>query len=198
MTDIHLLLASSSPYRRSLLKKLRIPFQFAAPDIDETPLPNERPEDYVLRLANDKAQALVQKFPEHWIIGSDQTCLLNGAICGKPLTEANAVAQLMQAQGQTVKFFTGVCLLNAQTGQYWQHCEPFEVDFRSLARPEIEHYVRLEKPLSCAGSFMVEGLGIQLFERLNGRDENSLIGLPLIALIDLMRQAGLSPLELAR
>ncbi|MCD8523568.1 MAG: Maf-like protein [Saccharospirillaceae bacterium] len=193
-----LLLASGSPYRRELLARLRIPFDCASPDIDETPSAGESPQDYVLRLACEKAQALSAQYPQHWIIGSDQTCVLNQQICGKPGNYDNAVAQLQRARGQRVSFYTGLCLLNSASGEYYSLTEPFHVHFRNLSQAEIERYVELEQPYDCAGSFKVEGLGINLFEKLEGRDGNSLIGLPLIGLIDLMRKAGFNPLELAQ
>ncbi len=193
-----LLLASCSPYRRELLARLRIPFDCASPDIDETPSANESPQDYVARLAYEKARALAAQYPQHWIIGSDQTCVLNNQICGKPGNHDNAVAQLQRANGQRVSFYTGLCLLNSDRGEYYSLTEPFHVHFRNLSDAEIERYVALEQPYDCAGSFKVEGLGINLFEKLEGRDANSLIGLPLIGLLDLMRKAGLQPLELAQ
>lgn len=193
-----LLLASGSPYRRELLTRLRIPFDCASPDIDETPSTNESPQDYVARLAYEKARALAAQYPQHWIIGSDQTCVLNNQICGKPGNHDNAIAQLQRANGQRVSFYTGLCLLNSDSGEYYSLTEPFHVYFRNLSEAEIERYVALEQPYDCAGSFKVEGLGINLFEKLEGRDGTSLIGLPLIGLIDLMRKAGINPLELAQ
>ena len=192
-----LILASSSRYRASLLQQLGLPFRQQAADIDETPLDGEDPQAYVLRLAEAKARAVAAEFPARWVIGSDQTCLLNGRIHGKPGTAENAVRQLMQAQGTGVDFLTGLCLLNLSEDICLTLCEPFRVVFRALSRQEIEHYVAVEQPLDCAGSFRVEGLGIQLFERLEGRDPNALIGLPLIGLCDLMREAGLNPLLLS-
>ena len=189
-----LLLASSSIYRRRLLEQLRIPFSYASPDVDESVLADESPLAYVSRLANAKAYAMQSSYPEHWIIGSDQTCVIDGRIVGKSGSFDVALAQLQQASGRSVTFYTGVCLLNAQTGQQWQHVEPFTVHFRSLTEEEIGHYLTLEQPYDCAGSFKVEGLGIQLFQSLEGRDSSSLIGLPLIALLDLMREAGWQPL----
>ncbi|TVV45702.1 nucleoside triphosphate pyrophosphatase [Thalassolituus sp. C2-1] len=193
-----LLLASGSPYRRELLTRLRIPFDCASPDIDETPSTNESPQDYVARLAYEKARALAAQYPQHWIIGSDQTCVLNNQICGKPGNHDNAIAQLQRANGQRVSFYTGLCLLNSDSGEYYSLTEPFHVYFRNLSEAEIERYVALEQPYDCAGSFKVEGLGINLFEKLEGRDGTSLIGLPLIGLIDLMRKAGINPLKLAQ
>ena len=198
MADFKLLLASSSPFRRQILNKLRIPFDCEAPDIDETPLADEQPQQYVERLAVEKAQALAGKYNDHWIIGSDQCSVVDGNICGKPHTVEKAQQQLRLSSGKVVHFYTGLCLLNAQTGEYQSVIEPFSVHFRELNDDEIRRYIELEMPLKCAGSFMVEGLGINLFEKLEGRDENSLIGLPLIALLQLMRNAKLNPLELAQ
>jgi MAF protein len=198
MADFKLLLASSSPFRRQILNKLRMPFDCEAPDIDETPLADEQPQQYVERLAVEKAQALAGKYNDHWIIGSDQCSVVDGNICGKPHTVEKAQQQLRLSSGKVVHFYTGLCLLNAQTGEYQSVIEPFSVHFRELNDDEIRRYIELEMPLKCAGSFMVEGLGINLFEKLEGRDENSLIGLPLIALLQLMRNAKLNPLELAQ
>lgn len=194
---VPLLLASSSPYRRELLSRLRLPFDWAAPDVDERPLPGEPPQQYVERLARAKAAALRGRYPQHWIIGSDQTCVIDGCITGKPGSSARAIAQLRQCSGNTVSFFTGLCLL-APDGREQSLCEPFYVHFRHLSDDDIERYVALEQPLDCAGSFKVEGLGINLFERLEGRDSNSLIGLPLIALLDMLRHAGINPLQQAQ
>lgn len=192
-----LLLASSSRYRRELLQRLRIPFDWAAPDIDESAYANENPQQYVERLAIEKAQALQAQFPDHWIIGSDQSCVINQQIVGKPHSSEKAIAQLSACSGKTVSFYTGLCLL-APDGSYQSLVEPFHVHFRELSAEEIKTYIELEQPLDCAGSFKVEGLGINLFERLEGRDSNSLVGLPLIALLDMLRAAGFNPLQLAQ
>lgn len=189
-----LLLASTSTYRKMLLEKLRLPFICAAPQADETPLSGESAEALVLRLATAKAQALAMAYPDHLIIGSDQVCVINGNITGKPHTEENAREQLRQASGQKVTFYTGLALYNSHNNHLQALCEPFHVHFRSLTDAEIATYVRLEQPLNCAGSFKSEGLGIALFERLEGRDPNALIGLPLIALLEMLRAEGLNPL----
>lgn len=189
-----LLLASTSPYRKMLLEKLQLPFDCAAPQVDETPLPGESAEALVLRLAAAKAQALALAYPEHLIIGSDQVCVIDGNITGKPHTEENARAQLRQASGQAVTFYTGLALYNGRSKQLQALCEPFLVHFRALSEAEIAAYVRLEQPLNCAGSFKSEGLGIALFDRLEGRDPNALIGLPLIALLEMLRAEGINPL----
>jgi septum formation protein len=189
-----LLLASSSKYRRTLLQQLGLPFDWASPEIDETPLALESAAQLVIRLAQAKATALADDYPQHWIIGSDQVCVLDGQIRGKPGTADNAMAQLRSCSGKRVEFLTGLTLLQPQSGQCFSLREAFYVHFRELSEEEIRAYVQQEQPLDCAGSFKVEGLGIQLFSALEGRDYNSLIGLPLIGLCDLLRQAGINPL----
>lgn len=191
-----LILASTSPYRRLLLEKLGIPFTCAAPEVDELPLPAETPRHLVLRLAQAKAQALAERFPHHLIIGSDQVCVLDGEITGKPHTEENARKQLKKASGNIVTFYTGLALYNSVNGQLQTECEPFDVHFRHLTEQEINYYVQKESPLNCAGSFKSEGLGIALFERLEGRDPNTLVGLPLIALCQMLRREGFNPLSM--
>ncbi|AFJ99972.1 septum formation inhibitor Maf [Cronobacter sakazakii] len=192
MTSI--VLASTSPFRRSLLEKLGLPFETAAPETDETPYADETAQQLVLRLALQKAQALREKYPRHLIIGSDQVCVLNNTITGKPHTFENGIKQLQQASGNVVTFYTGLALFNSETGAYQVDCEPFHVHFRSLSTSEIENYLHRETPWQCAGSFKSEGLGITLFERLDGRDPNTLVGLPLIRLCEMLRNAGVDPL----
>jgi len=196
--SLPILLASSSVYRKQLLEKLQLPFSMASPDINESSLTGESPEDYVLRLAIAKAKTLADKYPNHIIIGSDQCAVLEvegqQTILGKPHTVANAVTQLNQASGKQVKFLTGLCVFNSQTQQQLSLVEPFSVHFRDLTRVQIERYIEQEMPLDCAGSFKSEGLGIRLFKSLEGRDPNSLIGLPLIALVDLLEQQGIQVL----
>ena len=190
----NLILASTSPYRRVLLEKLGVPFECAAPNVDESPQPGESPRHLVVRLAQEKAKSLAAQFPDHLIIGSDQVCVLDGAITGKPHTEENARQQLMKARGSIVTFYTGLALYNSSTGHLQTECEPFDVHFRHLSEQEIDDYVRKERPLNCAGSFKSEGLGIALFDRLDGRDPNTLVGLPLIALCQMLRREHYNPL----
>ncbi|WP_318374554.1 nucleoside triphosphate pyrophosphatase [Enterobacter sp.] len=190
----NLVLASTSPYRRALLEKIGVPFECAAPGVDETPKAGESPRQLVLRLAQAKAQSLAERYPAHLIIGSDQVCVLDGEITGKPLTEENAYRQLMKARGNIVTFYTGLALYNSATGHLQTECEPFDVHFRHLSEQEIGDYLRKERPLNCAGSFKSEGLGITLFERLEGRDPNTLVGLPLIALCQMLRRENSNPL----
>lgn len=190
----NLVLASTSPYRRMLLEKLGLPFECAAPEVDETPQPGESARHLVTRLAREKAQSLAVRYPAHLIIGSDQVCVLDGTITGKPHTEEKACQQLMQTQGNIVTFYTGLALYNSASGHLQSECEPFDVHFRHLSEQEIREYVRREQPLNCAGSFKSEGLGIALFDKLAGRDPNTLIGLPLIALCQMLRHEHCNPL----
>ncbi|TDB56212.1 Maf family protein [Photorhabdus luminescens] len=192
MTQI--ILASTSVYRRMLLEKLRLPFICAAPDTDEAPRMNENAEQLVMRLAQAKAQALQAKYSQHLIIGSDQVCVINGEITGKPHSFENAFKQLRQASGHCVTFYTGISLFNSKTGIADTRCELFNVYFRELTDDEIWAYLTAENPLNCAGSFKSEGLGITLFERLEGKDPNTLIGLPLITLTELLIRQGVNPL----
>lgn len=189
-----LVLASTSPFRKSLLEKLGLAFITAAPEVDESPQVNESAIDLVQRLAAAKAQALADKYPQHFIIGSDQVCVIDGKITGKPHTEENARKQLSQASGHSVIFYTGLALFDSANNHLQVICEPFNVDFRHLTDKEIAHYIAKEQPLNCAGSFKSEGLGITLFDRLSGRDPNTLVGLPLIALCEMLRKVGVDPL----
>lgn len=190
----NIILASTSPYRRALLEKLGLAFECAAPGVDETPQPGEAPRHLVLRLAQAKAQSLADRYPNHLIIGSDQVCVLDGEIAGKPLTEEKAFQQLMKARGNIITFYTGLALYNSATGHLQTECEPFDVHFRRLSEQEITDYLRKERPLNCAGSFKSEELGIALFDRLEGRDPNTLVGLPLIALCQMLRREHCNPL----
>lgn len=188
----NLTLASTSRYRKALLEKLGLPFDCAAPDVDERPLAEESAQALVTRLARAKAQAIADGRDHGLIIGSDQVCVCDGRILGKPGTIDNAVAQLMAAQGRSVTFYTGLCVLDAVTGQAHQLVEPFTVHFRTLDEAAIRRYVEAELPLDCAGSFKCEGMGIVLFKGLEGRDPNALIGLPLIGLIELLACHGIA------
>lgn len=181
-----LILASSSPYRRELLQRLRLPFECASPDIDETPLPDESAEDLVRRLAESKARALAQRYPAHLIIGSDQAAVNGGRILGKPHNLERATEQLKSASGKSVSFLTGLCLLNSQSGEAQVDCVPFTVHFRDLDEARIRRYLETEQPFDCAGSFKAEGLGVSLFRSTEGEDATSLVGLPLIRLVDML------------
>ncbi len=189
-----IVLGSTSPFRREILTKLKLPFECAQPDVDETPLPHETAPQLVSRLAQAKAQAVSQHYPNALVIGSDQVAVVDGKILGKPGDHPNAVQQLQQASGKIVTFYTGLALMNGLNGQLHQLVEPFEVHFKTLSKAQIEGYLQAEQPYNCAGSFKSEGLGIMLFERLQGRDPNTLIGLPLIALGELLQAEGIDVL----
>lgn len=185
-----LVLGSTSPFRRELLARLGLPFETCAPEVDERHLPDESPEQLVLRLAQAKAEAAAAGFARALVIGSDQVACIGGRILGKPGNRDNARAQLREASGKRVSFYTGLCLLNTDSGRKQLACEPFHVQFRHLSAGQIEHYLDREQPYNCAGSFKSEGLGIVLFERLEGDDPNSLIGLPLIRLVTMLGAEG--------
>ncbi|GDY26147.1 Maf-like protein [Agarivorans sp. Toyoura001] len=190
-----LVLASSSPFRKQLLQKIISEFNTFNPDIDETPQPNETAMQLVLRLAEHKALAGKQTFPEHLIIGSDQVCCINGNIVGKPGNHQSAVNQLSQASGQVITFYTGLALYNSTTQQMTSLVDTFDVGFRDLSPELIERYLKAEQPYHCAGSFKSEGSGIVLFKHLRGDDPNSLVGLPLIKLCALLEQQGVKLLD---
>ena len=185
-----LLLASSSVYRRDLLSRLRLPFTCSSPDIDESHRPGESALELVQRLSLGKAQALAASHPAHLIIGSDQVAVLNGQIIGKPHTFDKARQQLLNASGASVSFLTGLTLLNSQTGHYQTDCVPFTVHMRHMSAEQIERYLHAEEPYDCAGSFKAEGLGVSLFQRTEGDDATSLVGLPLIRLVDMLLAEG--------
>lgn len=186
-----ILLASGSVYRRELLARLRLPFDYAAPEIDESPRPNESGTALASRLAQQKAQTLASRYPEHLIIGSDQVAVLDEQLIGKPGTFERAREQLRAASGRSVSFLTGLCLYNARSGRSQVDCIPFTVHFRELDDARIERYLRAEQPYDCAGSFKCEALGISLFRRTEGDDITSLVGLPLIRLVDMLEAEGI-------
>lgn len=189
-----LVLASTSRYRRELLARLGLPFTTRAPDCDETPLPGEAPTALVERLARAKAASVAAREPHALVIGSDQVAVLDGAILGKPGDHPRAVAQLAAAAGRRVEFLTGLCLHDGVSGRVQCDVVPYAVEFRALTAAQIEAYLRHEQPYDCAGSFKSEGLGIALFERLDGDDPNALIGLPLIRLVRMLEAAGVTVL----
>jgi MAF protein len=190
-----LILASTSPYRKLLLQKLQIPFQCMAPCVDETALPYESAESLVTRLALAKARVIGEKISDGFVVASDQVASLNGDIMGKPLHYKAAFKQLSDSSGKILTFHTGLCLFNANTQQYQIVVEPFNVEFKILSNQQIDTYLQKEQPYDCAGSFKSEGLGIALFNALQGRDPNALVGLPLIALIDLFSKMNIDIFE---
>ena len=191
---VTLVLASTSPYRRELLSRLGLPFSVASPDTDESPRPGEAAEALALRLAEAKARAVAPAYPQALIIGSDQVAIANGKIYGKPGTHERAVAQLQELSGQSVNFYTALCLYDSRNDSRQICGVPTQVKFRSLSNSEIENYLAREPAYNCAGSAKSEGLGIALLDSLSGDDPNALVGLPLIALCAMLRQAGMNPL----
>lgn len=189
-----LILASSSRYRKSLLERLKIPFECATPEVDETPHTNESASQLAGRLALAKARALRDQFAEALIIGSDQVAECEGKLLGKPGTKAAAREQLAQCSGKSVTFYTGLCLYNNRDNRFACQTLPYQVTFLSLSDEQIHQYVELEQPLDCAGSFKCEGLGSALFSAHHGTDPTALEGLPLIALCAMLRAEGLDPL----
>jgi MAF protein len=183
-----LVLASTSSFRKALLEKLNIPFICAKPEVDESAYDDEQPQDLVERLAIAKAKRVAKQFPDALIIGSDQVAYCHSKILGKPHHFDNAVKQLSSFSGQCITFYTGLCVYDSKNDKFSSLVEPFKVYFNKLSQQDISQYLHAEQPYQCAGSFKSEGLGICLFERLEGDDPNSLIGLPLIQLNKLLQQ----------
>ncbi len=188
-----LILGSSSVYRKELLSRLGIPFEVAAPDIDESPLPGEAPETTALRLAQAKAAAIAAKHPGALVIGSDQVATLDGEQIGKPGTHENALKQLQTMRGKRVIFHTALCLLdgrkNGKDAIQFENVQTF-VTFRDLPDAELDAYLKIEQPYDCAGSARNEAMGIAILEKIESDDPTALTGLPLIALTTMLRKAG--------
>jgi len=189
-----LVLGSTSPFRKSILEKLNLPFKCAKPNIDETALIHETPQTLVERLAIEKAQAVANNYPHALIIGSDQVAVCDGEILGKPHNFENGVNQLTKFSNKSVIFYTGLCVLDSSSNTIKSLVEPFIVHFNELSPVEIRNYLTAEQPYNCAGSFKSEGLGICLFKKLEGDDPNTLIGLPLIKLVALLKAHGVDVL----
>jgi septum formation protein len=187
-----LILASSSPYRKELLNRLGLPFETVSPEVDESRLAKELPQDTALRLAQIKARKIAETHPQALIIGCDQVATLEGMQLGKPGNHENATKQLRMMQGRTVIFHSALCLYNAKTLNMQAEVVPYEVAFRKLSDEQIERYLLTEEPYNCAGSAKSEGLGIALISSMNGTDPNALIGLPLIKLITMLQNENLN------
>ena len=192
-----LILASTSPYRRDLLTRLRLPFEATNPGVDETPRAGEAPAALALRLAEEKAHAIAARYPEAIVIGGDQVAVLDGRALSKPITHENAVAQLRAMRGRRVSFLTAVAVERAATGDRRTRLVPCDVQFRAFPEDAIEPYLRADRPYDCAGSAKIDGLGIALVERLDGDDPTALVGLPLIALVSMLADLGLDVLRSA-
>jgi septum formation protein len=189
-----LVLASTSRYRRELLSRLKLPFEVVSPDVDETPLPYESPSATALRLSVLKAQAVAKQFPDALIIGSDQVLMLDEEQLGKPGNHANAFAQLKKMQGKAMVFHTALTLLNSRTRHTQTRDVPTVVHIRKLSDAQIEAYLKKEEPYDCAGSAKSESLGIALMERMDSPDPTALIGLPLMALTEMLLNEGVDVL----
>ena len=190
-----LVLASASQARKSVLTKLKIPFETFAPSIDESGVSGESPTQLVERLSLAKAQKVSQRYPSHLIIGSDQIAVVAGQMTGKPQNREDAIEQLTAASGETVTLFTGIALLNSQSGNTQLDVLHYRVVFRELNQSMIENYIDRDQPFDCGGSIRSEGLGIALLKEFDGSDPNILLGLPLIRLIDMLANEGLHPLR---
>ena len=188
----NLILASSSPYRRELLTHLQIPFTCISPEVDETPAPDELPQQTALRLAQEKAKKVGDTHTNALIIGCDQVATLDNQQLGKPLNHDNATKQLRMMRGREVTFNSALCLYNANTKNMQATVVPYVVKFRNLTDAQIESYLLKEQPYHCAGSAKSEGLGIAIIEKMTGEDPNALIGLPLIALVTMLQNEGLA------
>lgn len=190
-----LVLASTSPFRRELLGKLGLPFETAAPDIDESPLPDEEPESLVKRLSLEKAQAVAADYPQSLIIGSDQLACVDKRIFGKPGSHQKAMQQLRLMSGRAVTYLTGLTLYDTASGNSRTRCETVRVHFRELTDTQLDNYLQREKPYNCAGSFKSEALGIALCSKIECEDPNALVGLPLIHLVDMLEKFGVDVLS---
>jgi len=187
---MRLILASSSPYRRSLLERLMLPFEIIAPDIDEAAKAGEDAVTLVERLAVEKAQAVAKGNTDALIIGSDQVAVHGDEIVGKPRDHTHAVEQLRAASGQEITLHTGLALINGNSGRIQSTVVPYTVKFKKLNDRQIQRYLEKERPYGCSGSLRADGLGIVLLERFAGDDPNALIGLPLIALTEMLQNEG--------
>lgn len=195
MAHPRLILASTSPYRRELLARLRLPFEALSPGVDETPRVRETPGALAVRLAEEKAHAIAVRHPEAIVIGGDQVAVLDGRVLAKPETHPNAVAQLRAVRGRRVTFLTAVAVERAASGDRRARLVPCEVEFRDFPEDAIEPYLRADRPYDCAGSARIESLGIALVARLDGDDPTALVGLPLIALVALLGELGVDVLR---
>ena len=186
-----IILASGSPFRKQLLDRLQLDYECLPPDIDEAIITGEDASHYVCRLAESKADRVAVDHPQAVVIGSDQCALLGDKILGKPGTHENALWQLREAQGKTVVFHTAVCVLNLSVGFSAVEDVVYEVEFRNLSDRQLDHYLRVEQPYQCAGSFKSEGYGACLLKKMRGDDPTALIGLPLITLTRMLENAGI-------
>ncbi len=194
MPNPSLILASSSPFRRELLSRLQLPFESISPDVDESQGDGEDAVAYVERLADAKAHSIAVDHPQAVVIGSDQCSYLDGQILGKPGSHEKALIQLQQARGREVVFYTGLSVQHQASGFHAVDHAEFRVGFRDLSDQQLDHYLKVEQPYDCAGSFKSEAYGITLFSHMSGDDPTTLVGLPLIKLTRMLEQAGVQVL----
>lgn len=187
-----LVLASTSPFRRELLQRLTVSFETFAPEVDESRHPGEPAQQLVTRLAEAKARAAQTMYPDALVIGSDQVAVCQEDILGKPGNHENACKQLARLAGHRVNFLTGLCLFDCAANTARVDMVSYHVTFRIFSAAQIDRYLRAERPYNCAGSFKSEGLGISLFQSMEGEDPTALIGLPLITLVDWLNAAGIA------
>ena len=190
MTCPSIVLASTSPYRRQLLERLRFPFQVQAPNVDETALPSETPRETALRLACNKATTVASRFPRAIVIGSDQTVEAGGGSFGKPMSHDAALAQLQLLQGCSATFYTALAVVGPSFDNVQLDCIPTTAKFKSLSKERLEMYLRTDQPYDCAGAAKIESLGIALMDAVESSDPTALIGLPLIRLTSMLATAG--------
>lgn len=190
-----IVLASSSSYRKKQLSQLGLTFRDQAPNCDESPLIGESAQHLAQRLSREKAHSLAHNYPQHIIIGSDQTAECSGEILGKALSEEKAIEQLQLCNGKLVTFFSGIAVLNSNSGKLLEETVATHVHFRQLTHAQIEYYVRFDNPIYCAGSFKCESLGIALFSKIESEDPSALIGLPLIKLSEMLTAVGVDVLQ---
>lgn len=190
--NTQLVLASSSETRRNVLEKLKIPFEVFKPNVDESSISGESPQQLVKRLSVEKARAATDRYPDHLVIGSDQVAVVGEQILGKPANRECAISQLELMSKKEVVLLTGLALINTGTGNVQSDVLPYRVEFRNLTRSMIENYIDKDEPYDCGGSLRSEGLGVVLLKRFDGTDPNALLGLPLIRLIDMLANEGIS------
>lgn len=181
------ILASSSRYRKDILEKIGLPFNSLSPNIDETPRPNETATNLVKRLSLEKANAFRDTFPNTYIIGSDQVLSIEDQILGKPINHQQAVEQLMYCSGKYATLFTGLALVNKNKNMAYVDIDSYSIQYRKFTLRSVENYLRLEKPYDCCGSLKIEAAGIVLIKKLTGSDPNTLLGFPLLKLIDYLQ-----------
>ncbi len=192
MLNQHLILASASPQRQMLLKRLKLPFIIHTPEIDETPLIHETADELVSRLSISKAKTVAKQHQDALVIGADTIGEVNNHLLFKPLTKHNAIEQLTSMSGNIVRFYTGLCLFNSANNTFQETIEIYQINFKKLSYEQIKSYVEIDEPLYSSGSIKAESFAVSLFDSCEGNDYTALIGLPLIALCKMLQHAGIN------